>query len=47
MPVPRGKKHIYFIMHLDYRSPVEVIVSIYSYITEAIENFHEEMTKTI
>ena len=34
-------------MDLNYRSPGEVIVSMDSYITEAIDKFPEEMTKTI
>ena len=47
IPILRGKKHTYVGMDLDYISPGEVIVSMYSYITEAIDEFPEEMMKTI
>ena len=42
-----GKKHNYAGMELDYSSPGEVIVSMDSYITEAIDGFLEEMTQKI
>ena len=37
MPIVRGKKRTYVGMDLDYSSPGEMIVSIDSYITEAID----------
>ena len=43
MPAVRGKKHTYYGMDLDYSTPREVIVYIYSYIKEAINEFPEEM----
>ena len=42
-----GKKHNYAGMELEYSSPGEVIVSMDSYITEAIDGFLEEMTQKI
>ena len=47
MPVARGNKHIYVGMDLDYGTPGEVIVSMDSYITKAIDKFPEEMMKPI
>ena len=47
MPVARVKKHTYVVIDLDYSTPGEVIVSIGSYITEEIDEFPEEMTKSI
>ena len=47
MPVARGKKNTYVGMGLNYSSPGEVILSIYSYITEAIDKLPEEMMKTM
>ena len=47
VPVVRGKKHTYVGMDLDYRMLGEAIVSMDSYITEAIDEFAEEMMKTI
>ena len=47
MPVVRGNKHTYARMDLDYSLPGEVIVSMDSYITDAIDKFPEEMMKTI
>ena len=47
MPVIGGKNHNYVGMDLDYSSPGEVVVSIDSYITEVIDEFPEEMMKTI
>ena len=47
IPVARGKKHTYVGMYLDYCTSVEVIVSMGSYITEAIEEFPKEMMKSI
>ena len=47
MPVVRGKKHIYVGMDLDYISSREVIVSMDSYITYAIDKFPVKTTKTI
>ena len=41
MPVVKGKKHTYVGMYLEYISPGEVIVSMESYITEAIDEFPE------
>ena len=45
MPVVRGKKHTNIGMDINYRSPGEVIVSIDSYITDAIDEFSEEIMK--
>ena len=42
MPLVRGKKHAYIIMDLDYSSPGGVIVSMDSYIIEAIDEFLEK-----
>ena len=42
MPVVRGKNHTYFVMDLGYSFPGEVIVSMDSYITEAIDEFPEK-----
>ena len=47
MPVARGKKHIYVGMDLDYSTPGEMIVSMDSYITKAIDEFPEEIMKSI
>ena len=47
MPVARGNKHIYVGMDLDYGTPGEVIVSMESYITEAIDKFPEETMNSI
>ena len=47
MPVAKGNKHTYVGMDLDYGTPGEVIVSMDSYIAEAIDNFPEEMMKSI
>ena len=47
MIVSRGNKHTYVRMDLDYSSPGKVILSMNSYITEAIENPPEEMMKSI
>ena len=47
MPVVRGEKNTYAIMDLGYISPGEVIVSMDSYITEAIYAFPDEIMKTI
>ena len=43
----RGKKDTYVGMYLDYRSPGGVILSVDSYIKEAIGEFPEEIMKTI
>ena len=47
MPVVRGKTHTYVGMDLDYSSPGEVIVSMDSYITEAIDKFLDEIMQKI
>ena len=47
MAFVRGKKHTYVGIDLNYSSPREVIVSMDSYITEAIDKFSEEMTEII
>ena len=47
MPVVREKKHTYAGMGLDHSSQGEAIASMDSYITEAIDEFPEEMLKTI
>ena len=47
MPVTRGNKHAYVGMDLNYSTPGELIVSMESYITKAIDEFPEEMTKSI
>ena len=47
MSVVRGKKHTYVGMDLDHSSLGEVIVSMDSYITEAIDEFTEEKMKII
>ena len=47
MPVVKGKKHTYVGMNLDDSSPGKVIVSMDSYITEAIDKFPEEMMQKI
>ena len=47
IPVARGKKHTYVGMDLNYSIPGEVIVSMDSYITKAIDEFPKEMTKPI
>ena len=43
----REEKHTYVRMDLNYGTPGEAIVSIDSYITEAIDKFPEEMMKAI
>ena len=45
MPVTREKKRTYVGMDLNYSTPGEVIVSMDRYITEAIDEFPEEMMK--
>ena len=47
MPVVRGKKHTYVGMDFNCISTGELIVSMDSYITEAVDEFPEEMMKTI
>ena len=47
MPVVRGKKHTYVGIDLNCSSLGKVIVSMDSYITEAIDEFLEEMMKKI
>ena len=47
MPVVRGEKNTYIGMDLGYRLPGEVIVSMDSYITEAIDKFPKEMMEII
>ena len=47
VPVVRGNKHTYVGMYLDYRFTGGVIMSMDSYITEAIDEFAEEMMKII
>ena len=47
MILSRGKKHTYVIMDLNYSTPGEVIVSMESYITEAIDKFPEETMNSI
>ena len=47
MPVAKGNKHTYVGMDLDYGTPGEVILSMDSYIAEAIDKFPEEMMKSI
>ena len=41
MPFTRGKKHTYVGMDLDYSTPGDMIVSMDSYITTAIDEFPE------
>ena len=45
MPFVKGKKHTYVRMDFNYSSPGEVIVSMESYTTEAIEKLPEETMK--
>ena len=47
MLVARGKKHTYVGIYLNYSSPGKVIVSMDSYITEAIDEFPKDIMKTI
>ena len=47
MSVVRGNNHAYVLMDLSYSSPWEVIVSMDRYITEAIDEFLDEMIKKI
>ena len=45
MPFTGGKKHTYVGMDLDYSTPGEVIMSMDSYITKAIDELPKEMMK--
>ena len=47
MPMVRGGKQIYAGIDLDYSQTVEVIVSMCSYIAEAIDNFTEDIMKKV